>query len=363
MWEEVAGAGVSAVGSILSSRSANAANTRAVNQQTMTNLYEGQKTRDFNQVEAEKARQFNAEQASMSRDWSAQQAAITRGFDSAEAAVARQWAAGEAGTARDFNRAEAEAQRAWAAGQADKQMAFQERMRGTQYQTAMADMRAAGLNPMLAYSQGGAGTPIGASGTGSAASASVPGGFSARGSTPGGATASGGSAHGSAAQAGHPLPRVMPDIPSLISTALQVAQLRQVEAGTEKLKAETFNTQAERLDRSVAPQTYSVWEKQERAALTRKEADWIFEKEGLTREQRELVREEIKNAQEQGRKIRADTSNVQANTVLRQLERNEAAASSKYWGANPDNFMFSHIIKMLGEAVSSATGLRRLFGR
>ncbi len=42
-----------------------------------------------------------------------------------------------------------------------KQMDFQERMRGSQYQAAMDDMRSAGLNPMLAYKQGGAGTPGG----------------------------------------------------------------------------------------------------------------------------------------------------------------------------------------------------------
>jgi len=48
------------------------------------------------------------------------------------------------------------------AAQTQAQMDFQERMRKTQYQTAVEDLKASGLNPMLAYSQGGAGTPSGA---------------------------------------------------------------------------------------------------------------------------------------------------------------------------------------------------------
>lgn len=51
------------------------------------------------------------------------------------------------------------------AAMAREQMQFQERMRDTAYQAAVKDLEKAGLNPMLAYSQGGAATPQGATST------------------------------------------------------------------------------------------------------------------------------------------------------------------------------------------------------
>lgn len=52
---------------------------------------------------------------------------------------------------------------AQAARSIEDQMGFQRDMSGTAYQRAMEDMRKAGLNPMLAYTMGGASTPQGGS--------------------------------------------------------------------------------------------------------------------------------------------------------------------------------------------------------
>lgn len=61
------------------------------------------------------------------------------------------------------NRVQADRNMAFDSAQADKQMAFQERMANTAHQREMEDLRAAGLNPVLAGPGSGASTPGGAS--------------------------------------------------------------------------------------------------------------------------------------------------------------------------------------------------------
>ena len=75
-------------------------------------------------------------------------------YNSAEAALNRQ-----------FQREESQLQRDW-----------YEEMSNSAYQRAMADMKKAGLNPILAYSQGGAATSSTGISAGSAASINNPGG-------------------------------------------------------------------------------------------------------------------------------------------------------------------------------------------
>lgn len=63
------------------------------------------------------------------------------------------------------NMALADKNNAFSAAQAQKEMDYQTQMSNTSWQRGVADMKAAGINPMLAVSQGGASAPSGAMGS------------------------------------------------------------------------------------------------------------------------------------------------------------------------------------------------------
>lgn len=74
---------------------------------------------------------------------------------------------------RIFQQNSADKAMKFSADEAAKNRDFQERMSNTSYVRAVADLQNAGLNPILAYTQGGASAPAGTAGSGYQASGSA----------------------------------------------------------------------------------------------------------------------------------------------------------------------------------------------
>lgn len=113
----------------------------------------------------------SAEAARIDREFQQQSAREAMNFEASQAALNRQYQTDSAREAMNFE-----------ADQARTNREFQERLSNTAYQRAVSDLRKAGLNPALAYQQGGAATTSGSSASGFTTSGSSARGISASGS-------------------------------------------------------------------------------------------------------------------------------------------------------------------------------------
>lgn len=214
------------------------------------------------------------------------------------------------------------------------QMDFQERMSSTAYQRAVQDMQKAGLNPMLAYSQGGASTPVGS------------------------------------------MPQVQNAMGAAVSSAAQtmnmvqgVQQIEQSKAATERIQAETAKIRSETYDREM-----NVTAKTEQIASTN--AGMLLRlQQGLTEAARRGLVEndaELRKLQSQLASIRVDRENTtfaddvairKAQRILKESGIPEAQATAKFFTQGEGTGEYNRYIQQLLDVLKLFTAGGNYRGR
>jgi len=245
------------------------------------------------------------------------------------------------GRQEQFQSGQVSAQQAYNTQQAQAQMAFQERMSNTARQREMADLRSAGLNPMMA-AMNGATAPQGASAASSAAS----------GSSAGGSLGHPAQSSGSAR------------LQSAMAIATLNAQLEKMSAETDKVRAET-KTELERPE-SVRQSTSLARESTNRLVFELKhllpaEVDLKLSQAAHTDVLKQLdlsrIRTEIHRA---GSELKHQNL-LAAEAIIRELEIRKSLNESEFqrgaWAQNVSPYLGD-----LGRVSNSAANMRWYLG-
>lgn len=263
-------------------------------------------------------------------------------FADTQAKYGREFNHAEAGYARDFNWAQMQAQNQFQSQMFKEAQDYNREMSSTAYQRATQDMRLAGLNPILAYRQGGASAPQMSGPSGGSASSPMASGSGA--SSPGVPSAGSlGVSPGSAVRA-----EMRDAITPAISTAFQ--GLRAIQ-GVEQIGAQIENVRA---DTDV---------RKEQAHAVRAETALNTARSITEAENPERVRSEVSRNLEQASLHRRQRYTEERRPALVDAQAASAAASARQTGLEADALQNWGRRGPLQDLGSAAEGVATRIGR